>query len=400
MSESQHVAALNQKKFVLGVDVGGTSIKTKMYEIVDNKLSDASINLFEQAPTSEKGLDAHVNQMQGIFQDAAVAAKDQDGKLVAIGVGTPGRYKEGVIKPGTSPNFGKAFDGVNLRQKYNKAMAGYLPGGASLEVHNDADMMMAGVLNALRSGEATATDQDGGKVRFDNLKRDQVALFGIGTGIGHSIVRLDRQGNATAVTDGHASKLLLEVDEADKETMKQVETWLKQNRPDIEVPVHYANDGSGRIWAEDLFKDPTFCAIANVQSGKDADMSNKEHRKAAAFIGKYMARTIAAIASGQNEDQAPEQGWSTQDKQDAAKTKTYLISGGLARGEEVMAEIILSAKRELEKIGNANPGLDGKLHEIKIARYIPDSQVEVDDAAERAAAEKALTAHLSKQKSI
>jgi hypothetical protein len=397
--------SLNHKKFVLGVDVGGTSIKSKLYEIVDGKIAGDGVDVFAEKIDTRKGFSAHRAQVQDIFSQAAQKAVALDGALVAIGVGMPGRFRNGQILDNTATQLDAVGDDMyhkNIQQEYERALPDYLKRqNITISVHNDADMMLTGVLKAIENGEAMALDQDGNTLNSVAQFAPKVTgLLGLGTGVGNSFMFKDTNGASKFVTDGHASKLLIRVDDEDLPLLSMAEN--------NNVQVLKSEDG--RVRAEDLFKDGTFNAIAGIASAKDFNPEIPVHQKAATFAGKYMARTIEAIASGESED-ITGQGWSDADKRDAAKADAYIISGGLGQGylnedgtkdekkSSAGQAIIAAAVKELELRSQilaqqGNTDLSQKLDSIQIAQFTGST------VAEKSAAETALSAYLSKQKSI
>jgi hypothetical protein len=212
--------------------------------------------------------------------------------------------------------------------------------------------MLAGMLDKLLASE-----------KAPQLYGRQVALLGIGTGLGHAIARIDDEERFTFVTDGHASKLRLPVDAEDRLALASVQS---------QVDVVICDDGTVR--AEDLVRGPVIAALSGVKDSREIDMGTSRHAAVLCFAGSYMARLMALIASGQSQDIVPANGWSAQDKKDAAQTDIYLIGGGV--GASVLGErMILYAQAELERLG---------VHHIQIW------QVTEEDSTARAAAILAL----------
>lgn len=73
--------------------------------------------------------------------------------------------------------------------------------------------MLSGIVEALRNGTIqNLTNQNNNKIAIDNLHNKYIALFGIGTGISHAIAEIDNNGEFKFITDGHGSKLRVQVD--------------------------------------------------------------------------------------------------------------------------------------------------------------------------------------------
>lgn len=104
--------------------------------------------------------------------------------------------------------------------------------------------------------------------------------------------------------------------------------------------------------AEDLLRAPVENAMSDM-------LGKPDHPDSLKFVGKYMARLIAVIKSGESQDIEPANGWTDQDKADAAKTSLYLIGGAIA-SKPAGAEIMRYAAEELKNLG---------ITDIKLTRY-------------------------------
>lgn len=379
MNASTHVPAPAKPEYILGVDIGGQSIKPKLYKINGNELEPTA---WGNKHTPIKGLSRHVLQMASLIADARSAVEALGGELKSIGIASPGRFEHGVIKPGTNPNLselGDSFDHVNLAEKYREALDHVDPSlnDIPLVVANDGNAMLAGMLNNIKMGNAGEMKDQNGDPVPPAMVRGTVALFGIGTGIGHAIARMKGDGYEF-VTDGHASKLWVQVDAEDRAKLAAVAA--QSTSPEI---VTRARNDFEWVRAEDLFRAPVINAMAGVGHGGDMRPDeNVKHEAALEFAGKYMVRTIALIKSGEGKDVVPENEWTAEEKAQAAATGLYLIGGGVGRSPDG-ARIIGHAKAELEKLG-----LNG---EIKLV------QMTIDNPATLAAAEMAKRAVISQQ---
>lgn len=340
----------NETKYVLGIDIGGTKIEAQLFRVSADHLEERAV--WKHSEDTVRGVRAHADQIASVIDKAAQAATRQDGKLAAVGIGSPGRFdEEGRIKPGTNTNLGKypdEFDNVNLWTNYKKALKNnHDMEGLPVFVKNDGNAMLAGILEHIQGPEGiTLADQDGDEIGKFSLQRKHVALFGIGTGIGHAIASVGDDGGYQFVTDGHASKLRIAVDEEDMPLLKAGKKRIEKRSGKKEV-LMFADDTAR---AEDLFRGPMISAMAGVDTGHAIDLNKPDHKKAIAFAGKYMARTIEAIRSGESRDVEPDHGWSREDRQEAAKTSIYLIGGGFGRSDLGKA-VIQAAADTLHKDG-------------------------------------------------
>lgn len=331
------------QRYVLGIDIGGTKIDAQLFVVADGKMADEPIWKCEERTV--KGVSEHARQMVKIIREAERQAHYRHGELVGAGIGSPGRFDaDGRIKPGSNQNLGHTpdeFDGVNLRELYGEQMKRLkvnLPAEA-LSVCNDGNAMLAGLLESpgdLRNQYGDAVSAAG---RY-------VAVLGIGTGIGHAIARTHASGGFDFVTDGHASALRVAVDAEDMPALLQAKTTLEAQTGIEEIMMF--DDGTVR--AEDLFRGPVVNTLAGVSHGRALDIDNSRHAEALAFAGKYMARTIAVIKSGESQDVEPHNGWSDDDKAQAAQTSLYLVSGGMGRSVAGF-EMIRHAATEMERLG-------------------------------------------------
>lgn len=343
--EQQHTARLSRKQYVLGLDVGGTGIKAQLFALDDGHV--AAKPLFAWEEPSTKGLAAHTGQVIDMIAKADEKAGELGGRLAAVGVGSPGRFDEqGHIKPGTNPSLGETineFDDINLKKNYELALRGnkitHDLRDIPLAVANDGNAMLAGMLEGIQDGTVRELkDQHGYDFKKLSLRNRYVGLLGLGTGLGHAIAEV-KDGGFRFVTDGHASKLLVKVDDADWPVVARAMALL--NKGKTEVVVH---DGH-KVRAEDLVRGPVVQALL-----KDGMAQDEVTR----FSGKYLARLIGVIASGESQDVESANGWSNRDKALASRTSVYLVGGGLG-SSETGRDIIRHANEEMQK----NPAISG-----------------------------------------
>jgi len=333
----------SNKKYVLGIDIGGTGIKAKLFEVSGSNLP--SVSGWESNQNTNKGLDEHVRQITAVVREANKYIREQGAALVGIGIASPGRFDEfGHIKPGTNTNLELTkgeFDSVNLKEEYSRAISDSFAALPPLYVCNDGNAMLAGMMDAIRTQTAEGlVDQNGKDVTKFGLAKQHVALFGIGTGVGHAIVNMDISGNDYKfVTDGHASKLRVKIDSQDWPMVEKAMKAIVAPDKIIAFPAEH------EVRAEDLFRAPVINALADGYAEPD----NAEHQAVLRFAGKYMARTIALIKSGQSQDVDSGNAWSDADKAEAAKTSVYLIGGKMGT-RPIGKKIIEYAAAELKAL--------------------------------------------------
>lgn len=340
------------KQFMLGIDIGGQTVKSGLYVVEGSELSKKSI--WTDHVETAKGVDEHAKQIVNIMQKAVELAVPLNGKVIGVGIATPGRFGvDGIIKPGTNPNVGKhvnEFDGVHLRSEYVHAMQAINPELLTIPINvkNDGNAMLAGMIQSIQSLERDDMfDHHGKIVKPHCVTGKYVGLIGLGTGLGHAIVYVDSDTHYQFVTDGHASKLKISVDDEDLPILQKAGQILKAKSGKEELII----GDDGKVRAEDLYRSPMINAMAGVETGEELDIeANPQHHHIIKMAGKYIGRTMAVIHQGENEDIEPENGWSDADKARAAKTSLYLFGGGLGRSP-LGVELMKYADKELVKQG-------------------------------------------------
>lgn len=384
-AERLSLKGFSKRQFVLGIDIGGQTIKPELYEAVNGVLSEKPVFSLTGNPITVKGLEGHKNQIAEIIMQAkhyAEDTKELNGKLVGVGIAAPGRIMDdSTVKPDAFPNLRlkpDEFDGKNLKAEYIAAIRDWDVSLAkemetSLSVANDAKSMFSGMLDAAKQQKpgdiALFTGLNGNSMQPGALGGKRVAMFGIGTGLGHCIADMDPNGSMKGfVTDGHGSELLLKVDKGEDERMllDGIEALksrhLAQHGESLHVPV-FDIDGHKAVRAEMFICDPMLKAMSKVDDAKDIklDGSNKQHQAVIDFAGKYMARLIKTIRQqegydisdhlrsiGQND--APKSSWSAQEMQQAAATNVYVMGGGVG-SKQLGAAIAKVADDALKKDG-------------------------------------------------
>jgi hypothetical protein len=329
------------------MDIGGTKLDAQLYPVIGGFIEEEAV--WSRNPATARGLANLLEQIADIVAQAVKAAQGLQGRLAGVGIGSPGRFDaSGVIKPGTATNLERTpgeFDNINLRQALLNALQNHIREADSVHVsvENDANAMLTRMIRGIRKGHYTnLRDQHENPVSLHSLLGRHVALLGIGTGVGHAIAaNVDEEGRFRFVTDGHASKLRVPVEESDWPLVLKAHALLGDRMvifPDLTAR------------AEDLFRGPVITAIAGVEDGRSMIGNLNDHLHAIRFAGKYMARTIALIRLGEHADIVPAHGWSAEEKAEAAKTSVYLVCGGMG-SSPLGTRIIRYASEELEQLG-------------------------------------------------
>jgi hypothetical protein len=343
-----------KQDLLLGIDVGGTTIKYQLFDAKDM----SPVGDVKSAPT-QRGLAEHTNQIATIVSQSNTEAQKLNAELIGVGIGSPGRFRsDGRIKPDTNTNIekleGNEFDDLNLKAAYLKALEDKRLGHLFLEVRNDGDAAMLGVMKRIKSGKVAALkDQHGESVGFNNMKGNHVAYIGIGTGVGHAIMHVDTNGqNMVFKTDGHASKLWMDVPQDDIKKLEAARNWWneKHEKPEDKIELVIDHENS-RVRAEDLLRAPVICGLAEEMVGKDLNVYNPKHKEALEFSGRYLGQLIHVIRSRQNEDvNGQTQGWTEEDKATAALSSDYIIGGGIMKDAPIAKTFVDAAQKELAKL--------------------------------------------------
>jgi hypothetical protein len=368
------------------MDVGGQSIGAQLFEVLGGKISEKPVWVLQSADASKgeitkRGIEAHLGQVADIVSRAMGEADKLGGSVAVVGIGSPGRFDEnGVIRAGTNMNIGNPIanggnemDGVNLQMAYSETLQQKLGTAAipQLVVHNDGNAMLSGMIDAIATQKTEPlVDQHGQAFDVAGLRSAVVADFGIGTGIGHAIARTNEKGMLDGfMTDGHASKIWIQVDAADMAFLREkvAFTNARIDRQNAEIKAvdkkmpHIAPieekigaNATGYVRAEDLFCAPTINALAGLTAKDVKDFGGGRRpeeynmNKALTFAGKYMARTMLAIATQDVRDVNRANEWSPEYKAQAAQTQVYLIGGDFG-GKPVGAALIAAAKAEMAR---------------------------------------------------
>jgi len=318
---------------ILGIDIGGTGICAQLFRVGegDGKLQITPCWKIDPSPETQRGKQNHAQQIAEMIAIAAQEAHRQNTTLKAAGIGSPGRFdSECRIKPRTNFNIAREdkpseMDGVQLEALYRDALVEIAPNLQHLPmvVENDGTAMLAGMLQFIQDGLCST-------VRVNDIAGRSVALMGLGTGIGHAIAKVDESGNYRFVTDGHASKLWLELDPEDAKIYRDAEPILNRNGYKY-LWEKRSTDARIFIRAEDVCRSPVVNALIESLTGHTDPTQVGDDHPAFAIAGKYMGRLIAEIRTGRKRDTEPYNGWSAKEKELAEQTTTYLLGGGLGR---------------------------------------------------------------------
>jgi len=390
---------------VLGIDVGGSKVSAVLCK--QDGFARTNI-LWSYKEDTKKGLKAHIDQIANIINKATDYVIRDKSELIGVCVSSPGRFKEDVIMQGTNPFLAREksgeFDDVNLVKEYKKALCRKRKGAKAwvsritnselqVLVENDAKVMLTGILSQLYLTQSVSIfDVKGNSLKLDYLDGKKIGLFGIGSGVGHSILQVNGFEDMRPITDGHANKLQIRVDDEDWPIVKKAIAYGKKLKKENHAhaamyEVMVIDKEKHIVRAEDLFRAPTIKAMAGIVHGNRIETQSPNHpqetEQALKIAGKYMARLIRKIKEAKSRDVVPGNGWSKMDKLKASKTNMYIISGGMGSAD-IGTDIMRYAEDELKNLG---------IKDIKLFQTLYPQNVSKDWVAPMAAVH-ALQQHL------
>jgi hypothetical protein len=352
------------QEYIIGLDVGGTSIKWSLYELKNGKLSQNAV--FQGSDPTGKGIKGFPHSVRDAVKDALKHLNGK-GSIVAAGLCTPGRFLPPDFERVAAhtahrlclPEAQDAFDNQPLKQILRDSMPSNIP----LYVDNDAIVQMLGLL--------IHTDID------MQIKVGEVAGYiGPGTGLGGGFAVKEAPGVYHSHTDGHINHILLKLNPEDELLIREIEKKQRESFPGRD----------GMFTAEGILCGPgleLLCGLGTDEARKlDEDSALREkHLTEIKLAGRVMGKLVKTLYNGEFEKLNPADTWPVEDQYLASKARTYLFAGGIGNSK-YLGEIILSAaKAELKNAG------------IEDINFI---QCGANPAA-RAAAEMALGAWLEQQ---
>lgn len=175
---------------VLGLDLGGTNIKTGVLEFPGDRLGDAHLVRGSSVPTEAAQGPAHVvDRLIGLARDSVAAGPDDGPPIAAIGVGLPGIFDRTTGKAELLPNLPGPWRGQPIRDPISRAL------GLPVTLINDARAftLAEGTVGAARGASTvvcvTLGTGVGGGVLIDG--RVHLGAFGSAGEIGHQTVLPD-----------------------------------------------------------------------------------------------------------------------------------------------------------------------------------------------------------------
>ncbi len=324
-------------EFVFGLDVGGTGIQCGLFEVLTNDQTLAKSHVWQGNLTTNKGIQPHVVQVASLVQMATTAAQERHGILVGIGVASPGRFRDGFILKGTSPNMGwttHEFDGVCLPEQYIVACSHLGIFNLPIVVRNDADAMAIGLLEQHQLSPTSFPDQNGKTVQI--TEQTTIGYLGLGNGLGSSFLR-----SRSFINEGHLSMVKIAIDSTDVEIFSQVHNIRGQQMQYFDPAIPAAN-------LESLVCMPTLRALAGlIATDEKLNVNIIRHQQAIDLVGKYLAKGMVAVRDGHIHDINPDNQWSDDDIAAAKSTSVYLLGGAVMRDSNVAGGLVTAINRTL-----------------------------------------------------
>ncbi len=323
-------------EFVFGLDVGGTGIQCGLFPILENGQLDRN-HVWQGNLSTNKRVEPHVTQVAALVQMATTAAQERHGKLVGVGVASPGRFRDGFILKGTSPNMGwttHEFDGVCLPEQYILACSHLGILNLPMVVRNDADAMAIGLLEQHQLSPTSFPDQNGETVHI--TAQTTIGYLGLGNGLGNSFLK-----NRSFINEGHLSMVEIAIDPTDVEIFSQVHNIRGQQMQYFDPAIPAAN-------LESLVCMPTFRALAGLTTTDEKlNVNIFQHQQAINLVGKYLAKGMIAVRDGDIHDIHPDNQWCDDDIAAAKSTSLYLLGGAVMRDSNVASGLVTAINRTL-----------------------------------------------------
>lgn len=300
------------KECVVGIDLGGTKIAfaTILIDPKDKKpiIFQNSIPTFDNnaAANSEDQREAFLDRLaENVHQIVEKTKEAGYSVLPKIGMGSPGNILRGVIKAGTTPQLGPAFDNFSIEKGLAKSFKKFWKvDDLQVVVKNDALAQMAFSIFEL------AKD----KKNVERLDGNRLCYIGPGTGLGGGFAWLTTENELPKLdffTDGHIGDIIVGHDE-----------------------------GGNPLWAEFEYISGLF--IAKRTSGlTGVDLANdiEKHRPLIEEMGANLGKIIEMIHLGNIYKARATTFWTDQDRE-SVKGINYFIIGGSIGSKGEMGKII------------------------------------------------------------
>lgn len=363
---------INGDSYVVGIDLGGTGIDVSLFKVNKDgtvgKIPVDTISMKTKKPLKE--LREQVAEAVSILNDRC------GDKIAAVGVGMPGRFDvDGTLLPGSCPQLGSPagieFGGKNPKNEFEKELKSL---GLEMPVFagNDADAMFYGVIEGAVKGSIKGlVDQRGRKVTLDEMKRHPMGGLGIGTGLGNSYLYLDDLLEIHRANDGHASKILLDIEEADRARIMQAAEVIKRYNAKVpdnkKLPEFMFADDGRYIKAENLISGPGIAALAGLTNAKDFKLGIPVNVEALDLSARYIAQLLHKIYKQEAKDMSG-QDWNAAGRKAASDAKIIFIGGGFGSSDEGKY-LINAVSKELAKIKiGENTMLDDVLRLVTVPK--------------------------------
>jgi len=369
----------NAKDAVLALDIGGTKISAALYSRDGCTIASEPLEDLGSAATP-RGLEDLAKGYKRLFKDAVNKARDRGYGVVAVGIGSPGRfvdkaladqrygasqasemqkfalgqpYEPGmVIAPGTAKNL-EQVDGEMDQVNLQAVLSRFTPDGVALRVLNDAAAQLGGLV----AGMAADADLSG------LVRGKKLVYFGPGTGLGGAV--MNEKGDL--VTDGHYQYIKLA--KRDDDTAGIFDIVLKANAKKYEPlespPQHvYPEDMLSGTGIGMIISKVSNGAIANTkdfearyqQNPKDPELTNVT--EALRVVGRYMADVLIALKRGEFEHMDPKAQWPQQDKAAVKDFGAVILGGGLTEAKFYKDIVLQSARYEMDGRGYGADSVD------------------------------------------
>lgn len=298
-------------KTLVGIDLGGTKLAMGALSSPQSP----ELSAYEEVSVEQLGgLPVTSVSQRELFLDSlankiSLFIKEQGNTVSTVGLGTPGKYVNGIMQAHTTPMLGKDFDNFNFQEALQQRL------GTSILVKafNDALAQMLFGMIQYRD-EQTSESYWMGRQFF---------YLGIGTGIGGGAARWNSDSKVEFYTDGHIGDLVME--SKDGKPLCLENDFLSG---------HYIEKALGRSAKE-------------LSISLEQGTASRQDKSFASQLGKNLARSIKLIHTGQISKVRDETKWSPKEVNEVKGTKCFLIGGSIGTKGELSRLILQEARQKI-----------------------------------------------------
>lgn len=297
-----------------GIDLGGTKCALGMIDEI-SEFPKKKLKSFHQFPSSfqdalfplekESSRDLWMNYLADqIVERLKLDCHSFD--QLKIGMGSPGKFVNGKLTPGTTPQFGSSLDHYPLEEELRERLEKALQTNLDLTIQNDALAQFAYGIRFFESMGSLKSSDNGLRIGY----------IGPGTGLGGGFAEL-KNSQIHFHTDGHIGDLQL---------------------------------STGELAEEDLISGMAIKRLFRL-SGADLAANFEEHKPKLRQLGNNLSKLIEAFCSGNYQKTRPSTQWSVQDKEWVKEVRCFLLGGSILTKEPISSFIVNACQLKLQEKG-------------------------------------------------